>query len=76
MDFLLYNTELMANKISLISSCCYFISKNIIYKKEDIWTNRLEYFTGCTNIEVYSLYYKQEKNKENYASFYDKLNSI
>lgn len=55
MDFLLYNTELMKNKISLISSSCYFIAINMIFKKENIWTNILQFFTGCSFNEVYDL---------------------
>ena len=45
----------MKNKISLISSSCYFIAINMIYKKENIWTNILQFFTGCSYNEVYDL---------------------
>ena len=70
-DFIMFDINLMHNKISLISASCYFIAK-ASFLKSNIWSNIFQFITGYSKNEIKELSIKiirGMKNSKNSAIF-------
>ena len=46
LEILFYDINFMKFKSSIRANSVYFISRKIIYNNEDVWNNKLKYYTG------------------------------
>ena len=70
-DFIMFDINLMQNKISLISASCYFIAKSS-FLKNNIWNNIFQFITGYSKNEIKEMsikIIKGMKNSKNSAIF-------